>query len=141
MRRTCKEARGSRASFRDYLSDINRNDIYPMPQLASRSWCRAKKVRLSPANAVYRWSLRAVCAVLTRNPARYSVHRKLDFPELDVKLLLRAIGVYPTVLEQEEQPGLISASRRRPRLNCRYHHALEWSLSAAYRRHHTAQYT
>jgi hypothetical protein len=46
-------------------------------------------------------------------------NRKLDFPELDVQLLLRAIGVYPRVPEQEEQPGLISASRRRPRLNCR----------------------
>jgi hypothetical protein len=58
-------------------------------------------------------------AFLARNPARYSVNRKLDFPELDVKLLLRAIGAYPRVLEQEEQPGLISASQRRPRLSCR----------------------
>jgi hypothetical protein len=58
-------------------------------------------------------------ALLARNPASYSVNRKLDFPELDVKLLLRAIGAYPRVLEQEEQPGLISASRRRPRLSCR----------------------
>src|SRR5439155_3460882 len=82
----------------------------------------------------------AAAGYKSHHPARYSVNRKLDFPELDVKLLLRAIGVYPRVLEQEEQPGLISASRRRPRLNCRYRPALEWS-SSAYRRHHTAQYT
>ncbi len=50
-----------------------------------------------------------------RHPARYSVNRKLDFPELDVKPLLRAIGIYPRVLEQEEQPSLISASRPNPR--------------------------
>ena len=61
-----------------------------MPDLASRELVSRKKkrFRLSPANAATRWLLGAVCAVLTREPARYSVHRKLDFPELDVKLLL-----------------------------------------------------
>jgi hypothetical protein len=30
-----------------------------------------------------------------------------------------AIGVYPRVFAQQEEPGLISVYRRRPRLNCR----------------------
>ena len=44
---------------------------------------------------------------------------RIGFSQTRFEKLLRATGAYPRVLEQEEQPGLISASRRRPRLNCR----------------------
>ena len=50
---------------------------------------------------------------------------------LSIVLLLRAIAVYSRVFAQQEKPGPISASRRRPRLRRRYRRALEWSLSAA----------